>query len=123
MSQIESEFGTSFKELEKRRRALAIEPGEDGCYTSRQVAAILFGDKEAETIQKINAERRSTELNMEITRKERIPLEQLNSVNAECFGAIEAIIKANRDKVLTQDVIDDINGAMRDVPHKLRWTK
>lgn len=122
LQMVEREFDRDRRDLVKRVRALSIEHGKDGNYSSRQVEAILFGDKEAEVIAKLNAERRKTELDMEITRRERIPIEITNNVNAEAFGTIVGIIRAYRGKVLDQDAIDDINAAVRDIPAKLKWS-
>ena len=123
LQQISREFGTHREQLERRRRALGMEPGEDGNFSSQDVARLLFGDKEAETIGKISAERRKTECEVETMRRERIPIEVMSSVNAEAFGAMAAIIKAHKGKVLTDDVISDLQSALRDVPKKLKWTK
>jgi hypothetical protein len=36
-------------------------------------------------------------------------------------GAIAATIKSHRGKVLTEDVIEDLFTALRDIPKKLKW--
>ena len=56
LNQAAREFGWHREALAKRQRALAIEPGEDGCFTTLNIAAMVFGDKEAETIRKLSAE-------------------------------------------------------------------
>lgn len=100
-----------------------VEPGEDNRFSSKQIAAMMFGDKEAETIAKIVADRRNTDVDTEIKQKQRIPLEVLNSVNAEAFGAMAAILRAHKGKALTDEVIMDLQSALRDIPHKLKWTQ
>lgn len=69
------EFGLHQAQLDRRRRALGMEPGADGFYSSRDIAAMMFGDKEAETIGKIAAERKSTELSNARQMGELIPTE------------------------------------------------
>jgi hypothetical protein len=58
---------------------------------------------------------------MEITRKERIPLEVVTSVNNEVDMAIAGIIKANVDKVLTRELINEIFSQFRNIPESLGW--
>lgn len=123
LTQVEREFGVDRATLERRRRELAIKANVEGCYTSRQIAAMMFGDKEAEVIGKTKAEREKTETEVETMRKTRIPLEVHEQVNGEAFGSMAAIIKAHRGKILTDDVISDLQSALRDIPKRLKWTK
>lgn len=93
------EFGTHREQLERRRRALAIEPGADGCYTSREIAAMLFGDKEAETIGKIAAERKKVELDNARTEGEVIP-------TASAARISESFLVPVRQKILSCSMTD-----------------
>lgn len=117
------EFGWKRERLTQRIRTLAIEPGDDDCFSTQQMASVILGDKESETVGKIAADRKKIETEVETMKKERIPVEVVNSVNAEAFGAIAAILKAHKGKMLTDETISDIQSSLRDIPHKLKWTK
>lgn len=63
------EFHTDPVTLEKRRRALGIEAGPDQMYSSFQIKQMIFGDKDAEMIGKLAAEREQIELKNGVTKK------------------------------------------------------
>jgi transcriptional antiterminator len=62
------------------------------------------------------------DLEMEVTRQERITIEAMNAVNDEVFQSAAALIKSHKGKVLTEEVINDIYAAFRSIPEKLKWT-
>lgn len=61
------------------------------------------------------------ELGMEVTRKERIPIEILNDVNDDILQTVSALIKAHKGSLLTEEIINDIFSAFRSIPDKLKW--
>ncbi len=83
LNMAEDEFGTKRDTLAGRARQLAIEPSEDGFFTSRQIAAMLFGDKEAEVIGKLAAERGLAEHELARKKGEVIRVELAEKLAAE----------------------------------------
>jgi phage terminase Nu1 subunit (DNA packaging protein) len=65
-------------------------------------------------LKKLKAECEQIELQNQITRKERIPIDDILSVADEVFQAIAGALKANRDKVLTEAKINQIFGQLRE---------
>jgi hypothetical protein len=72
-----------------------------------------------EKLAKIKAERAEIELSMEIKRGLRIPIDDAAEVTNAVFHGIAGILKANRDKILTEKHINEILGAMRDACKKI----
>ena len=72
-------------------------------------------------LAKIKSEREQIELNMQITRGERIPLDDVAAVDNEVFMAIAGILKSNVGKVLSPEVINEIFEQFRDIPKSLGW--
>jgi hypothetical protein len=60
------------------------------------------------------------DLNMEVTRKERIPLSITNEVNDDVIQSVVALIKSHKGKVLTEDLSNDIFASMRAIPDRIR---
>ena len=66
LQQAEREFGVMRDTLAKRARGLSIEPGADGCYSSRQILALIHGDKEAEAIANLAESTRGMKIKNDI---------------------------------------------------------
>jgi len=62
----------------------------------------------AAKLAKLNNEREMIELQMQITRGERIPIDDVAESERMFFGFIRGTLLANHNKVLTQDVINEI---------------
>ena len=105
LNQAALEFGAHRETLERRRRALSIEPGADGNFSSKDIASMLFGDKEAETIGKIAAERKSIEMDNARRAGELIPT---SAVIALC----EKILVPIRQKICSASMPDDEKNEM-----------
>lgn len=103
------EFGADNSTLERRRRAAGIEPGEDGCYSTRDVAAMIFGDKEAETIRKISAEARQVELKNAITEGELIPVSSVIKICARVLVPVrQKILSSSLSEQERHDMLEDL---------------
>lgn len=72
-----------------------------------------------EKLAKIKAERAEIELTMEIKRGLRIPINDASELTNSVFQGIAGILKANRDKTLTEKHINDMLGSMRDATKKI----
>jgi hypothetical protein len=59
-------------------------------------------------LAKLLSEREQIELAMQITRSERIPIDEVLTATNLIFGFISGTLKANRGKVLTKAVINEI---------------
>jgi hypothetical protein len=62
----------------------------------------------AAKLAKLKSEREMIELQMQITRSERIPIEDVAASEKMIFGFIRGTLIANHNKVLTQSVINEI---------------
>ncbi len=100
ISRAAREFGVHHEQLDRRRRALAIESAEDGCYSSQQIAAMMFGDKEAETIGKLAAERRAVELSNAQRMGELIP-------TAVAAALVERVLIAVKQRFMSSGLSAD----------------
>lgn len=103
--QAEREFGVMRDTFAKRSRALGIEPGADGCYSSRDIAAMMFGDKEAETVGKLAAERRGQELKNALTEGELIP-------TATVIRLAESFLVPVRQRILSSSLTEEERAEM-----------
>jgi len=93
------EFGAHREKLERRRRALDIQPGNDDCFSSREVAAMLFGDRDAELTGKIAAERKGQELKNARTEGELVP-------TAAVMKLCERVVIVIRQKICTSSLTE-----------------
>lgn len=59
-------------------------------------------------------------LAMQSARRERIPIEDVNGINEEIFLHVAALIKTNTGKPLTDELVNDIFAAMRDIGRKVK---
>jgi len=58
-------------------------------------------------------------LNMEILRKERIPLEDVLEINEEVFLHVAGVLKSHAGKMLTEELVNDIFAQFRRIGEKL----
>ena len=74
------------------------------------------GITEAESRRRLNiAKTRSLELDDEIKRKTRIPIDLILDLYAASYGQIVAIIKGQHDKLMTLDAINECFAALRGI--------
>lgn len=64
----------------------------------------FFGAK----LAKIKSEREMVELEMSIKRRERIPIEDCAAIDNEVLQSISGTLKANRNKLLSESLINEI---------------
>ncbi len=60
-------------------------------------------------------------LDMEIKRKERIPVDVLNQVNDDVFQSAAALLKTNKGRSLSEEIVNDIMAQFLDIPNRLKW--
>lgn len=70
-------------------------------------------------LKKLKSECEQLELANQITRKTRVPIDDVLSVADEAFGAIAGALKANRDKVLTEAKINEIFRQLREAGERM----
>lgn len=80
----------------------------DGEMTNAQAASLLAQTKTAEI-----------ELDMQITRKERIPLEVVTQVNEEAFSAVSQMLKAQLGKSVTSEVLTEWLAELRGIGERI----
>lgn len=66
------------------------------------------------------ARKQQIDLQNEVLRKERIPLEVVEQINQEAFANMAAMLKAHLGKTLTEELINDINTQHRDIADKVK---
>ena len=66
-----------------------------------------------------NAKRAQIDLDMEIKRGQRIPIDVVQDVARRSFQSIATTLKANHDKVLTLELINEMFATLRDAGQKL----
>jgi hypothetical protein len=74
----------------------------------------------AAKLAKLRAEREKIDLENQITRSEWIPIEDALAATSLVFGAISGILKANRNKMLTEAQINEIFDQMRTTARQLQ---
>jgi hypothetical protein len=113
-----SEFQIDRRTLAKRIRAGDIRPGTDGKFSTEQVCAAVFGDYRREQLREMRERADKLELENQVTRRERIPLDVVMAVNTEVEQAIAGIIKASK---LPIAAVNEIFDQLRDIPNRLGW--
>ena len=66
------------------------------------------------------ARKQQIDLQNEVLRKERVPLETLEQINEEAFANVAAMLKAQTGKTLTEELVNDIYGQFRDIAAKVK---
>lgn len=74
----------------------------------------------AAKLAKLRAEREKIDLENRILRSEMIPIEDALAATSLVFGAISGILKANRNKLLTEAQINEIFDQMRTTARQLQ---
>lgn len=114
------------------RRKLSDIPHERGpksakLYDSKIALPILYGIGESGGLSQAEANRLLTiarreeiDLNMEVTRRERIPIEDVTLINEEALSNIAGLLKAHTGKTLNEQLVNDIFANARAIGAKLR---
>src|SRR5690349_14379102 len=89
-----SEFQIDRKTLTKRIRGSDILPGDDGKFSTEQICAAVFGDYRREQLRELRERADGTALENEVTRKERIPIEDVTESFDEIFQSISGTVKS-----------------------------
>jgi hypothetical protein len=104
--------------MERRtvKKLLAKIPTIDGKYASDRV--LKFNSEGeitgSEAIRALNiARREQIQLEMEILRKERLPIEDLHKIINEAFSAVAATLKASLGKTLDEKTLNELLGQLR----------
>src|SRR5437588_13022692 len=107
-----SEFQLDRKTLSKRIRAGDINPGTDRKFSTEQICAAVFGDYRREQLREIRERANKLELENQVTRMERIPIEDVLAVNNECDLAIRGIILASKlPQASVNEIFDQLRAA------------
>jgi hypothetical protein len=116
----------------KSMDGLTFQPGPKSgkLYDSKLALAKLYGvagedgtgsvtAQEASRLLTI-ARRQQIDLEMEVTRKERIPLNVLTMINERIFSNIAGMLKATEGKVMTHETISDLFSELKSYSEKFR---
>src|SRR5262249_5094554 len=117
--------GKTRETVAKAARELAVRegPGNAKLYKGQDLLNSIYDSGSyLETARQLNiARKQQIDLDMQITRKERIPIDVIREVDNEVHMAIAGILKAHVDKVLTRDFINEIFEQFRNIPESLGW--
>jgi phage terminase Nu1 subunit (DNA packaging protein) len=108
-----SEFQVDRKTITKRIRGGDILAGPDGKFSTEQICAAVFGDYRREQLRELREKADKLTLENEVTRKERIPIEDCSDIYQKVFQFVAGTLKANRDKVLTEPLINEMFADIR----------
>jgi len=107
-----------------RKRIANLSPDSRGKYDSTVALELIYcGSTQKngefistpEAVRQLNvARKQEIDLDMEIKRGDRIPIEDCLSVDNEIFQAIAGTIKANRDKHLSEEITNEMFQNLRD---------
>lgn len=87
------EFGCDRRTIEKNLARESIEPGEDGKYSTAQIIAATFGDRDAEELREIRERADKLAIENRRRRGELIPIEQV-------YAYFSGVLIAFREKIL-----------------------
>ena len=86
-----------------------MEPGEDGCYSTREIAAIVWGDKEAEATGKIREERLALERARLVDEGQLLPLDILEKLNQIMLVPMrQRILLSNLPEADRHEILKDL---------------
>lgn len=109
LKQAAMEFGWDTTNLERARRSAGVNAGEDGLFSTRQIAKIVFGDKEAEVIAKLQSERRALDLKHAQQSAELIPTVAVVKLGEKIIIPIrQRIMSSNLPDVEKRDLLADL---------------
>ncbi len=66
------------------------------------------------------ARREQIDLEMEVTRKERIPLDVLSEINERAFSNVAGLLKSHEGKTLDTTLINDLFSELREIGARVR---
>ena len=89
------EFGVHREKLARRRQALGIIPGPDGCFSTADIFQMAFSTKEAEQTRLIAAQRRKIEMENERLESELVPVADVIAVTKQFSAGARKIICAS----------------------------
>ena len=117
----------------KKLSSLVPTPGKHRAklYPSDQAIKLVLGLGEAkdggEFIDYAEAQRLLTvkrgeqiDLEMEVTRRQRIPLDVLDAINETAFSNVVGMLKAHEGKLLTAAAIGDMLGELREIGARVK---
>ena len=100
-----TEFGADRRTLSTRAKTSGQVPGEDGKFSTRQIAAIIHGDLAGEKLRKLRAEADLAELERDTLMKDVAPLTVFDDLVARMAMGIRGIVNRSR---LTEQEQDDV---------------
>lgn len=87
------EFGCDRRTIDKNLARESIEPGEDGKFSTAQIIAATFGDRDAEELREIRERADKLAIENRRRRGELIPIEQV-------YAYFSGVLIAFREKIL-----------------------
>lgn len=96
VGQAAAEFGLDRRTMAERVKTSGAVPGEDGKFSTRQIAAAVYGDLAGEKLRKMRAEADLAEMEVREKQKTSIPRDVFFPEIDRLFGAVAATIRQSR---------------------------
>ena len=125
--------GKERKTIQKKLQGVPYEAGTQSQkrYESKVALEIIYvgatEDAAGATLTSAEASRQLTiarkeqiDLEMEVTRKQRIPLDVLDTINETAFSNVVGMLKAHEGKLLTASAIGDMLGELREIGARVK---
>ena len=97
------EFGVHRRTITQRIREAGIETGEDGKYSTRDIADTIYGSLGAERLGKTRAERELLEIELGKERRDLIPSRRVYSLLEDVFVSVKMKILGSSMSEVEQD--------------------
>lgn len=97
------EFGINPRTLSGRIKQLGILPGDDGKYSTKEIAAAVYGDLEREKIRLTSAEADAQEVKNRVQAGELVDVEEFKRFYAAIYVEMVRIIRASTLSETDQD--------------------
>src|SRR5215469_3549737 len=97
------EFGVHRRTITQRIREAGIETGEDGKYSTRDIADTIYGSLGAERLGKTRAERELLEIELGKERRDLIPSKRVYSLLEDVFVSVKMKILGSSMSEIEQD--------------------
>ena len=97
------EFGVHRRTITQRIREAGIEAGEDGKYSTRDIADTIYGSLGAERLGKTRAERELLEIELGKERRDLIPSRRVYSLLEDVFVSVKMKILGSSMSEVEQD--------------------
>ena len=107
------ETGFARQTVKNRMVVAGINPGEDGCYSTQQILAALFGDYEGERTRKTKAEANLTEAKLAQIERTTLDTADVEAVWRDILANLRGVVQAFD---MSKEQRHQLIGLLREIP-------